>query len=64
MACEARNDISLKWRNYGPKRNILIVRGTLIFGFYFVISYQRINIYRFETMDMVRFRSNNGVSGK
>ena len=39
-------------------------RGTLIFGFYPIIPYQRINVYRVETMDMGRLCWNNGVSGK
>ena len=34
------------------------------FVYYPVISYLRIKVYRVETMDMVRFRWNNGVSGK
>ena len=29
-----------------------------------IISYQRINAYKVERMDMGRFRWNNGVSGK
>ena len=60
----ARNDIfSLKWRYYGPKEDILDYWGTLIF-FNPIISYQRIKVYRVETVDIGRFRWNNGVSGK
>ena len=32
--------------------------------YYPIISYQRIEVYRVETMDMGRFRYNNGDSGK
>ena len=33
------------------------------FVYYFIISYQRINVYRVETMDMGRSDWNNGVIG-
>ena len=33
------------------------------FGHYHIISYQRIKVYRVETIDMVRSHWNNGVSG-
>ena len=33
------------------------------FFYYTIISYQKIKIYRVETMDMVRSHWNNGVSG-
>ena len=35
-----------------------------ILDYYPIISYQRIKIYRVETIDMGRFHWNNGVSGK
>ena len=35
-----------------------------ILVYYYIISYQRINVYRVETMDMGIFQCNNGVSGK
>ena len=34
------------------------------FVYYPIISYQRIDVYRFETMDMGRYYWNNGVIGK
>ena len=36
----------------------------LYFVYDTIISYQRIKLYRIETMDIGRFRWNNGVSGK
>ena len=36
----------------------------LCFVYYTVIFYQRIKVYRSETMDIERFPWNNGVSGK
>ena len=51
----ARNYIfSIIWRCYGPKRDILDYWGTNIFLYYPIISYQKIKVYRVETMDMVR----------
>ena len=35
-----------------------------IFVYYPIIYYQRIDMYRVETMDMRIFRWNSGVSGK
>ena len=37
--------------------------GTIIFFFNLIIYYQRIKVYRVETMDMGRYHWNNGVSG-
>ena len=34
------------------------------FVYYPIISYQKINVYRVETMDMERTHWNNGVIGK
>ena len=31
--------------------------------YYHIISYRMIKVYRVETMDMVRYHWNNGVSG-
>ena len=36
----------------------------LYFVYYPIISYQRIKVYRVETMNMGRYHCNNGVSGK
>ena len=36
----------------------------LYFAYYPIIPYQRIKVYRVETMDMGRSLWNNGVSGK
>ena len=36
----------------------------LYFVYYPIVSYQRIKVYRVETMDMGRSHWNNGVSGK
>ena len=36
----------------------------LYFVYYPIISYQRIKVYRIETIDMGRSYCNNGVSGK
>ena len=48
----AINDIfSLKWRYYGPKRDILDYWGTLIF-FCPIIPYQWIKVYRVEILDI------------
>ena len=33
------------------------------FFYYLIIYYQKIKVYRVETMDMGRSHSNNGVSG-
>ena len=33
------------------------------FVYYPIISYQKIKVYRFETMDMKIYHWNNGVSG-
>ena len=61
----ARNGIfSLKWRHYGPKRDILDYWGMTIFFYYPIISYQRIEFYRVEKMGMGRFLWNNPVGGK
>ena len=61
----AINDIfSLKWRYYGPKREICTIGGELYFVYYHIISYQRIKVYRVETMDKGRFHWNNDVSVK
>ena len=47
------NDIfGIKWRYYGPKRDILDHWGKLIFFNYTIISYQRIKVYRVDIMDM------------
>ena len=35
-----------------------------ILVYYYIISCQRIEVYRVETMDMRRLNWNNGVSGK
>ena len=53
----------LIWRSYGPKRDILDNWGTVNFLNYPIISYQRIKVYRVETMDMGISHWNNGVSG-
>ena len=45
-------------RYFGPLGNDHIL------VYYPLIYYQRIKVYRFETMNMGRFRWNNGVSGK
>ena len=62
----ARNYIlSLIWRCYGPKRDILDYWGTLKYFVYdLIISYQRINVYRVETMNIGILFSTNDVSGK
>ena len=41
-----------------------LLGNTYVFVYYPIISYQRIKVYRVETMDMVIFFWNNGVSGK
>ena len=33
------------------------------FFYHTIIYYQKINVYRVETMDMIRSHCNNGVSG-
>ena len=33
------------------------------FVYYSIISYQRVNVFRVEIMDMRRYHWNNGVSG-
>ena len=59
----ARNNIfSLKWRYYGLKGGIWNIGEQSYFIYYSIISYERIKVYRVETMYMERF--NNGVSGK
>ena len=48
----SRNDIvSIKWRYYGPKGDILDYWGTLTYFYYPIISYQKIKLYGVETMD-------------
>ena len=48
-----RNDIfSLKWRYYGPKWDILDYWKSLIFGYYSIIYYRGIKVYRDEIMDI------------
>ena len=42
----------------------LTIGETHIFLYYPIISYQRIEFYRVETMDMGILHWNNGVSGK
>ena len=60
-----RNGIlGLKWRHYSPKGDILDYWGIITFWFIILLSYQNIKVYRVITMDMGRFRWNNGVSGK
>ena len=41
-----------------------ILGNTHILVYYFIIYFQRIKAYRVETMYIVRFHCNNGVSGK
>ena len=60
----ARNDtFSIIWICYGPKQDILDYWGTFIFLYYPIISYQRINVYRVESMDMGISHWENCVSG-
>ena len=40
-----------------------IIGEKLYFVFYPIISYQKIKVFRVETMDMGRSHLNNGVSG-
>ena len=47
------------------KRGYFVLLGNNhILVYYHIIPYQRIKVYRVETMDMEIFRWNNGVSGK
>ena len=52
----------LKWRQYGPNGDILDYWGTQFFNFYPNISHQRLEVYRFETIDIIIFFWNNDVS--
>ena len=52
-------------------RDIMVRKGVfwnigahLYFVYYHIISYQSIKVCRVKTMDIGRFRLNNGVSGK
>ena len=64
MDSAARNYIfSLIWRCYGPKRDILDYWGKSYNVYYPIISYQKIKVYRVQTMDMVISHWNNGVIG-
>ena len=51
------------WRRYGPKWDILDYWRTIIFFYYPIIYYQRIKVYRVETMDMGISHWNIGVIG-
>ena len=60
----ARNYIfGLIWRCYGPKRDILDYWGTIYIGYDPIRYYQKIKVYRVETIDMGRSHWKNGVSG-
>ena len=52
---------SIIWRCYGPKRDILDYRGTIIFCLLSYYILRRIKVYRVETMDMGRSHWNNDV---
>ena len=54
---------SLIWRFYSLKRYIFDYRGTIIFFYYPIISYQRIKVYMVGTKDMGRSHWNNSVIG-
>ena len=51
------------WRCYGPKQGIFDYWGKTYFVYYPIISYQKIKVYRVETIDMGISHWNNGVSG-
>ena len=60
----ARNYIfGLIWRCYGPKQENFDYWETIRFFNYLIISYQKIKVYRFETMDMGRSHWKNFASG-
>ena len=57
--------LSLIWRCYGPKRDILDYLGNKhIFVYYSIISYRKIKVYRVETIDMEGYHRNNSVVGR
>ena len=50
-----RNEIfSIKYRHYGPKRDMLDYWITLVFFYYLIIYFQWIKVYRFEILDIVK----------
>ena len=60
----ARNYIfSLIWRCYGPKQDILDYGEQSYIVYYPVIFYQKVKVYRVETMNMGGSQYNNGVIG-
>ena len=49
----SRNHIFIiKWRYFGPKGIFWTIGGNSYFVYYYIISYQRIKVYRVEIMDM------------
>ena len=60
----ARNGIfSIEWRHFGTKRGYFgLLWNTNIFVYCPIILYQRIEVYKVEAMDVVRFHWYNDVS--